>query len=604
MILIDAVLINLAYIFALYYGFSFHISKNYIYNYEAAIIPIILIYLVSFIIAGMYKSLWVYAGTDEFLIAVAVCSAACSIGIIFNRLIGVEILFSVQVLAGIFTIMFVCGFRICFRIYRRIIIIAGKAENKNSKRIMVIGAGFAGAMIIKEMKLNKRMNYNPVAVIDDSVYKQGKLISGVKVLGDRSKIQKIVKEKNIDIILIAIPSLDKENKRQILDICKKTNCKIKIVPGVYEIISEKYLLRQIRNVDVEDLLGRETARLDMEGISDYIENRVIMVTGAGGSIGSELCRQIVKFNPKQLILIDIYENNVYEIQNELKYNYPYINLAVKIASIRDKRRLENIFKEYKPEVVFHAAAHKHVPLMEGNPSEAVKNNIFGTLNLSEYADNFGVKRFVLISTDKAVNPTNIMGATKRTCEMIVQAMDKISKTEFVAVRFGNVLGSNGSVIPLFKKQIAHGGPVTLTHKDITRYFMTIPEAVQLVLQAAAYAKGGEIFVLDMGKPVKIYDLACDTIRLSGFEPGKDIKIEVTGLRPGEKLYEELLMKEEGLSKTRNEKIFAGRPTSCNFDELKKKLDELQNVIDMNDNEEIFRKMEEIVPAYKRQKISQ
>jgi FlaA1/EpsC-like NDP-sugar epimerase len=342
----------------------------------------------------------------------------------------------------------------------------------------------------------------------------------------------------------------------------------------------------------------------MEGISEYLENKTVLVTGGGGSIGSELCRQIVRFKPKQLLILDIYENNAYDLQNELRYNYPDLNLKVLIASVRDRKRIESIFKFFKPEVVFHAAAHKHVPLMEDNPSEAVKNNVFGTLNLSECADKYGVERFVMISTDKAVNPTNIMGATKRMCEMIVQAMDKVSKTEFVAVRFGNVLGSNGSVIPLFKKQIANGGPITLTHKEITRFFMTIPEASQLVLQAGAYAMGGEIFVLDMGKPVKIYDLACDLIRLSGFEPEKDIKIEVTGLRPGEKLYEELLMSEEGLGETRHEKIFVGRPMAWDIEELKGKLEGLRFLIDSDSREEMVHKIGDIVPTYRRMVIDE
>lgn len=475
----------------------------------------------------------------------------------------------------------------------------GRAEKKQATRVMVIGAGSAGALILKEMKNNKDMNYKPVAVIDDNPFKRGTTISGVKVYGDRYSIKQAVKEMQVETIIIAIPTLDNDDKKEIIEICKSTGCKLKLVPGVYELINDKYLLSKVRDVDVEDLLGREPIKLDMEGISDYLENRVVLVTGGGGSIGSELCRQISRFNPKQLIILDAYENNAYDLQNELLYRYPNLNLEVLIASIRDKKRLESIFSIYNPEVVFHAAAHKHVPLMENSPSEAIKNNVFGTLNLSECADKYKVKRFVMISTDKAVNPTNIMGASKRMCEMIVQAMDKVSETEFVAVRFGNVLGSNGSVIPLFKKQIANGGPVTLTHREITRFFMTIPEASQLVLQAGAFAKGGEIFVLDMGKPVKIYDLACDLIKLSGLEPEKDIEIKITGLRPGEKLYEELLMDEEGLGKTGHNKIFVGRPMVDNIEELKKKLDELRVVIERYKKEEIFYKVEEIVPTYMR-----
>jgi FlaA1/EpsC-like NDP-sugar epimerase len=592
-------LINLAYMLALYYRFSFNIPKIYVNNYESDIFYITAIYLSSFFLFGIYKSLWIYAGTDEFLLAIASCISGMVASLGFSYVAKVQLPVSIQILSGIFSIFFICGFRISFRIYRRILIIVGKIEKNELKRVMVIGAGSAGALVIKEMKFNKQMKYNPVAVIDDSPYKKGTVLHGVKVLGDRNKIEQIAKEKNIDIILFSIPTLDADNKKQILDICKRTGCKIKTVPGVYEMINSKQLLGNIRDVDVEDLLGRDTVKLEMEGISDYLENRTVLVTGGGGSIGSELCRQITRFKPKQLIILDIYENNAYDLQNELKYKYPNLNLKVVIASVRDRKRLENIFKELKPEVVFHAAAHKHVPLMEDNPSEAVKNNVFGTLNLSECADKFGVKRFVMISTDKAVNPTNIMGATKRMCEMIIQGMNKVSQTEFVAVRFGNVLGSNGSVIPLFKKQIENGGPITLTHKEITRFFMTIPEAAQLVLQAGAFAKGGEIFVLDMGSPVKIYNLAHDLISLSGLEPEKDIKIEITGLRPGEKLYEELLMDEEGLGKTEHDKIFVGRPMGEDIEKLRKKLDELRFTLEKDSKEDIFYKVEEIVPTYVR-----
>ena len=373
---------------------------------------------------------------------------------------------------------------------------------------------------------------------------------------------------------------------------------VKIMPGVAEMIDGKFHINKIRDVDVEDLLGRESIKLDHEGIADYLEGKVVLVTGGGGSIGSELCRQIAKFEPKKLVIFDIYENNAYEIQNELKRNYPKLDLITLIGSVRDKGRLKEVYSNYNPQVVFHAAAHKHVPLMEDSPAEAIKNNVVGTFNVAKLASEHNVERFVLISTDKAVNPTNVMGATKRMCEMVIQSIDKISKTEFVAVRFGNVLGSNGSVVPLFKKQIASGGPVTLTHKDITRYFMTIPEAAQLVLQAGAYAEGGEIFVLDMGEPVKIYELAENLIKLSGFEPHKDIKIEVTGLRPGEKLYEELLMNEEGLKETKHQKIFIGRPGEFEFNDIERKIDELLNFA-INGNEEVLReKLKEYVPTYK------
>lgn len=599
LILIDAVLINLAYILSLYYRYSLDMPKQYLNNYINNIGIMLLIYAFIFILFGIYKSLWVFAGTDEFLIAVAGIVIAGSLNTVISSLMGRELPYRVHTLAIVLSTLFVCSFRITFRIYRRVLIILGGPKSKQSIRVMVIGAGSAGALILKEMKLHKEINYRPVAVIDDNPLKIGTTISGVKICGDKYKIQQVAKEKMIEIIIIAIPTLEGDEKKELIDICKNTGCKLKIVPGVYEIINDKYLLSKVRDIDFEDLLGREPIKLEVEGISNYIENKVVMVTGGGGSIGSELCRQIVRFNPKQFIILDAYENNAYDIQGELSYKYPGLNLKVLIATIRDKNRLESIFNKFRPELVLHAAAHKHVPLMEESPCEAVKNNVFGTMNLSECADKYGVQRFIMISTDKAVNPTNIMGATKRICEMIIQAMDNVSQTEFVAVRFGNVLGSNGSVIPLFKKQIAKGGPITLTHKEITRFFMTIPEAAQLVLQAGAFAKGGEIFVLDMGEPIRIYDLACDLIKLSGLTPEKDIEIKITGLRPGEKLYEELLMSEEELGNTRHEKIFIEQPMFYSMEELRMKLDELRKSVDSEDEEKLLDKVAEIVPTYTR-----
>ena len=495
------------------------------------------------------------------------------------------------------TCILVLGYRVLYRVYRRTLLYVPYKYSKDQQRVMIIGAGSAGTMIINEMLARRNLKLNPILLIDDRDFKRGKRISGVKVEGGRNDIVRLAEEREIDTIILAIPSIDNESKREILEICKQTNCKIKIIPGIYEIISGEASVSKIKDVELEDLLGRDPVVLDNKGISDYLNNKVVLVTGAGGSIGSELCRQITPFGPKVLILFDIYENTVYDIQNELKSNYPELNMKVLIGSVRDKKRLQEIFTRYKVQVVFHAAAHKHVPLMEDSPKEAVKNNVFGTLNVATEASLANIDRFVLISTDKAVNPTNIMGATKRLCEMIIQAMDKQSKTEFVAVRFGNVLGSNGSVIPLFKRQIAHGGPVTLTHKKIVRYFMLIPEAAQLVLQAGAFAKGGEIFVLDMGKPVKIYDLACDLIKLSGFEPNRDIKIVVTGLRPGEKLYEELLMSEEGLKDTQHKKIYIGKPTFESMETLKQKLDQLENLLELDDIAEIKYQMQRIVPTY-------
>ncbi|MDE6690506.1 MAG: polysaccharide biosynthesis protein, partial [Clostridia bacterium] len=433
-------------------------------------------------------------------------------------------------------------------------------SGKGKIRAMIIGGGNAGTAIIREIQTSDKIAYNPVCVIDDDETKLGKRISNVKIIGTTAEIAKYAEKYAIDEILIAMPSATKADVKRIYEICKKTKCKVKTLPGIYQIVNGDASVAALREVRITDLLGREQIKVNLDEIMGYIEGEVVLVTGGGGSIGSELCRQIATHKPKQLIILDIYENNAYDIEQELKRKYPSLNLLALIASIRDKGKMEDVFAKYRPAIVFNAAAHKHVPLMETSPNEAVKNNVFGTLNVARCADKYGVKTFVQISTDKAVNPTNIMGATKRICEMIIQTIGRNSKnTKFVAVRFGNVLGSNGSVIPLFEKQIAEGGPVTVTHKDIIRYFMTIPEAVSLVLQAGAYANGGQIFVLDMGEPVKIYDLAYNLIKLSGFEPNVDIEIKCTGLRPGEKLYEERLMDEEGMQTTPNGLINIANP---------------------------------------------
>ncbi|MDE6373392.1 MAG: polysaccharide biosynthesis protein, partial [Clostridia bacterium] len=425
-------------------------------------------------------------------------------------------------------------------------------SNKGKVRAMIVGGGNAGTALIREIQTTDKIDYNPVCVIDDDEGKVGKRISNVKIVGTTADIKKCADQYAIDEILIAMPSAKKAEVKRIYEICKTTDCKVKTLPGIYQIVSGEASVAALREVQITDLLGREQIQVNLDEIMGYIEGQTVLVTGGGGSIGSELCRQIASHNPGQLIILDIYENNAYDIEQELKRKYPSLNLLALIASVRDKGKMEDVFTKYRPDIVFNAAAHKHVPLMETSPNEAVKNNVFGTLNVARCADKFGVKVFVQISTDKAVNPTNIMGATKRICEMIIQTIGRNSKnTKFVAVRFGNVLGSNGSVIPLFERQIAEGGPVTVTHKDIIRYFMTIPEAVSLVLQAGAYAKGGQIFVLDMGEPVRIYDLAYNLIKLSGLEPNVDIEIKCTGLRPGEKLYEERLMDEEGMQTTPN-----------------------------------------------------
>lgn len=559
----------------------------------AAIIYILLLFLFK-----QYKNIWSLSGVKEFTSA----GAAVTLGILINLVVTAptddRLSFFVTVLSGGLFISLYLTSRIVWKFLSRWIEYSNLKITEDRKRVLIVGAGSAGALVLNEFKRKPQLGKTVVAFIDDDKQKQGALIGGIKVMGSRNSITRVVKEKRVNEIIIAMSKIEKSELKNIIEECKESKAKVKIMPGVSEMIDGKFSINNIRDVDVEDLLGRESITLDHEGISDYLTDKAVLVTGGGGSIGSELCRQIAKFNPKHLVIFDIYENNAYDIQNELRRNYPELRLDTLIGSVRDRKRLREVYSKYKPNVVFHAAAHKHVPLMEDSPQEAIKNNVVGTFNVAEMANNFGVEKFVLISTDKAVNPTNIMGATKRICEMIVQSLNKESDTDYVAVRFGNVLGSNGSVVPLFKRQIASGGPVTLTHKDITRYFMTIPEAAQLVLQAGAYAEGGEIFVLDMGKPVRIYDLAENLIKLSGFEPHKDIKIEVTGLRPGEKLYEELLMNEEGLSETKHKKIFIGKPGEYELDDVVKSVNELVKVSEFNNKYLLKEKMKEIVTTYK------
>lgn len=471
-----------------------------------------------------------------------------------------------------------------------------------SSRALIVGAGDACRIIMNNLS-SESSNVEVVGLIDDDRAKLGKVLFGKKVLGTRDDIVRLCTKLEIDKIILAIPTAYAKDRAEIIDICSKTKCMVRTIPGISELLESPEKEKIIRDIKIEDLLERDPVVLDNSGISALVSGKVIMITGGGGSIGSELCRQVMKYNPQKLIIVDIYENNAYDIQMELNEKYPDNKPVVLIASIRDKERLEEIFSKYHPQIVFHAAAHKHVPLMEVSPREAVKNNVFGTYNLALTADKFGVEKFVMISTDKAVNPTNVMGASKRFCEMIVQCMENISSTEFVAVRFGNVLGSNGSVIPLFKRQIENGGPVRVTHEDVIRYFMTIPEAAQLVIQAACYAKGGEIFVLDMGKPVRIYDLAENIIRLSGYTPHVDIKIEITGLRPGEKLYEELLMDSEGLEQTAHKKIFIGSPKSVTMDELKEGLNLLKDAIESDDDNKVRDVFEKVVPTYIRDNVT-
>lgn len=474
------------------------------------------------------------------------------------------------------------------------------SESENKKRLLIIGGGYSANDIIKTLNSSLKGKYEIIGIIDDNKKRIGYSVAGVRIIGDRTKIIPICESQKVDEIFFTIVNIDNQNKREILELCSKTNVKVKVLSSLKEMITQENLFHSLRDVEIEDLLGRDPIELDNHNIKNLINEKVVLVTGAGGSIGSELCRQIMLHNPKQMILLDNYENSLYDIELELKTNNPNHDIRAIVANIREKERLDSIFEKYSPEIVFHAAAHKHVPLMENNPTEAIKNNVFGTYNLVNCSDKFNVKRFILISTDKAVNPTNIMGASKRLCEMIIQAKDKESSTEFVAVRFGNVLGSNGSVVPLFKKQIAHGGPVTVTHKEITRFFMTIPEAVALVLQAITYAEGGEIFVLDMGEPVKIYDLAKSLIELSGYTLGKDMEIEITGMRPGEKLYEELLMSEENLESTKHDKIFITESMNFVMDDIEKKLDMFRELLkDENvGKDEIKDTMKKCVPTYK------
>ena len=509
---------------------------------------------------------------------------------------GVNYSLLFYIVNNILIIGFTGGLRLTYRTCRRM-----KTRLKvksGDTKVLIIGGGSGGEMVVNELKENPQLGKVPIGIIDDDVNKIGRSIHNVKILGSTDKIDEIVKKHQVDEIILSIANISSSRKKEIIEICKETKCKLKTIPGIYEIIDGKVDIKKIRDVEIEDLLGREPIKVNLNEISEYITDKVILVTGGGGSIGSELCRQIASFEPKHLIIVDNYENNAYSIQQELIMHYKgKLNLSTIIASVREYKRMDEIFNEYKPDLVFHAAAHKHVPLMEDSPSEAIKNNIFGTLNIAKLSDIHKVKRMVLISTDKAVNPTNIMGATKRAAEIIIQTINKKSKTEFVAVRFGNVLGSNGSVIPLFKKQILEGGPVTITHPDIIRYFMTIPEAVALVLQAGAMAKGGEIFILDMGEPVKIVDLANNLIRLSGLEPGVDIKIEYSGLRAGEKLYEELLMSEEGLTKTANSKIFVGKPVDFSEDKVMNHLDMLKRIVDNEEVELIDSVMRSFVTTY-------
>lgn len=597
LMLADIVAIYLSSFLGLFIRFDMNVSKIPSEYGQAAsnyIIFYIVITIIIFFVFHMYSTMWSVAGIREVVHIIAACGLASLI-----QIAGM-ILLAHRVPRSYYIICFVslCTFEIAIRLSYRIGKTLFSANNleKNGKRIMIVGAGTSGSVILKEMTTSQYIDGYTVCFVDDDNNKIGKILNGIPIAGNRDDIPALVEKFQVDEIYIAMPSASAKQRRDIIEICRKTECSIKILPGIYQLLNGEVGISKLRKVEIEDLLGRDPIKVNLDEIMSYVSNKVILVTGGGGSIGSELCRQIAAHNPKQLIIFDVYENNAYDIQQELKDQYPELNLVVLIGSVRNTHRIESVFEKYRPNIVYHAAAHKHVPLMEDSPNEAIKNNVFGTYKTATAADKYGAERFVLISTDKAVNPTNIMGASKRMCEMIVQMFNSNSNTDFVAVRFGNVLGSNGSVIPLFKKQIEQGGPVTVTHRDIIRYFMTIPEAVSLVLQAGAYAKGGEIFILDMGEPVKILDLAENLIRLSGYVPYEDIKIEFTGLRPGEKLYEELLMDEEGLLDTPNKLIHIGKPIEFDHEILLKQLNHLSESARM-DADNIKQIVKEIVPTY-------
>ncbi len=604
----DAIAVSAAYLFALLLRFDFNyteIPKEYLQGYSSTILLWIAVTLGVFAITRLYHSIWTLASVAELLAVVKAYMLLIPVYAVTAAVMGVHMPRSYYVMGFVISFCVTTAIRFSYRVLRfvgshELQGLLPEKQRSGADRVMVIGAGSAGQTIIKEMQNSDKLNVQVCCAIDDNIYKKGKFIEGVRIVGDRHDIAANVKKYKISRIIIAVPTLKGEDRKEILNICKMTKCKLQIIPGVYQMINEEVNTSRLRDVEITDLLGREQVQVNNEEIFRDLGGKVILVTGGGGSIGSELCRQIARANPKQLVIFDIYENNAYSIQQELKKECPALNLVTLIGSVRNTMRIETVMATYRPDVVFHAAAHKHVPLMEDSPNEAIKNNVIGTYKTAQAADRHGVKKFVLISTDKAVNPTNIMGASKRLCEMVVQMMNRQSQnTSFVAVRFGNVLGSNGSVIPLFKKQIAEGGPVTVTDKRIIRYFMTIPEAVSLVLQASFYANGGEIFVLEMGEPVKIDDMARNLIRLSGLTPDVDIKIEYTGLRPGEKLYEEMLMDEEGLQETENKLIHIGKPIEMDdvwFRERLHALDEASR----QESDHMKRIVAEIVPTYQYQ----
>lgn len=600
--LLDGLTICSAYFLALLLRFDFIFSKipdEYLQGYLWSMPYWIIITVVIFYICKLYHSIWRLASVQELsriifaYMVLLVCYLAGILGM------SLRMPRSYYCIGVVLSFCMTTGIRFSYRLVRSFLDMRRQDEpEERQNRIMIIGAGAAGQVLIKELVNSRKLHTKVCCVIDDNPNKKGRLLEGIPIVGDRYDIPRMVEKYKVNHIVFAIPAADAKTRKEVLNICKETKCRLQTIPGVYQLLNGEVSVSKLRNVEVTDLLGRTQVKVNNEEIFQSIKGKVVLVTGGGGSIGSELCRQIASAEPKLLIIFDMYENNAYEIQQELKRKYQEkLNLLVLIGSVRNTNRIRWVMDTYKPDVVFHAAAHKHVPLMEESPNEAIKNNVLGTYKTAVAAARAGVKKFVLISTDKAVNPTNIMGASKRLCEMVVQMMNRqCERTDFVAVRFGNVLGSNGSVIPLFKKQIAEGGPVTVTDKNIIRYFMTVPEAVSLVLQAAYYAKGGEIFVLDMGEPVRIDDMARNLIKLSGYTPDVDIMVEYTGLRPGEKLYEELLMDEEGLENTENELIHIGKPIQMDDEWFKGKLKELDEAA-CREDENMKAIVAEIVPTY-------
>ncbi|MDR1571530.1 MAG: polysaccharide biosynthesis protein [Clostridiales Family XIII bacterium] len=576
LVIVDAAAVNISFIFSYLARFDFNAESEPFLGWFAAyadnLPALTAIKIVVFLLFGLYRSLWRYAGTEEILKIILAAATATLAVAAYMRLFGIGVPRSIFAISFEVDVVLVGGARMLYRFFRgmkshgginidNVLFKAGRLEfaGSNVSKVMLVGAGDAGASIIKEINSHPENGKKVVVAMDDDPAKKGRRIIGVKIAGGRREIRAAARRFGVDEIIIAIPSAAKKEIQAIVGECNRTRCKMRILPGLIDLINEKVSISKLRDVDIEDLLGRDPVQVNLREISGYIEGRIVMVTGGGGSIGSELCRQIAGFRPRRIVAVDIYENSVFELLGEMRARFPGVEFEAAIGSVRSRCRMEDIFQKYMPHVVFHAAAHKHVPLMEENPKEAVVNNILGTANMVGLADEFAVEKFVMISTDKAVNPTNVMGASKRAAEMILQEKSLRSKTHFAVVRFGNVLGSNGSVIPTFRKQIENGGPVTVTHDEVTRYFMTIPEAVQLVIQAGAMAEGGEIFILDMGEPIRIKDLAENIVRLSGYVPYEDIDIVVTMLRPGEKLHEELMLDEEGARPTRHEKIFVGKP---------------------------------------------